>query len=179
MDNSLLIPQPGFRFYFKEHPDYIFEIGSVTYNAIRYAAIAGGKSFSITPNEFEKRYKEGAEKLYQTYLLNKKDTVYLFYAASSAVNGQDYDRKKFTFGIKEYSYDTIGNVFHISINGKRVFVKGGNWGMSEYMLRCRGEAYDVKIKLHKEMNMNMIRNWIGSVTDNEFYEACDKYGIMV
>lgn len=25
----------------------------------------------------------------------------------------------------------------------------------------------------------MIRNWLGSVTDEEFYEACDKYGIMV
>ena len=59
MENSLFTPQPGFRFYFKDHPDYIFEISSVTYNAIRYAAIAGGKSFSITPNEFEKRYKEG------------------------------------------------------------------------------------------------------------------------
>lgn len=59
MNNSLFIPQPGFRFYFKEHPDYIFEIGSVTYNAIRYAAIAGGKSFSITPNEFENRFKKG------------------------------------------------------------------------------------------------------------------------
>lgn len=29
------------------------------------------------------------------------------------------------------------------------------------------------------MNFNMIRNWIGSVTDDEFYQACDKYGIMV
>lgn len=59
MNNALFIPQPGFRFYFKEHPDYIFEIGSVTYNAIRYAAIAGGKSFSISPNEFESRYTSG------------------------------------------------------------------------------------------------------------------------
>lgn len=59
MENSLFIPQSGFRFYFKAHPDYIFEIGSITYNAIRYAAIAGGKSFSITPTEFESRYKLG------------------------------------------------------------------------------------------------------------------------
>ena len=51
--------------------------------------------------------------------------------------------------------------------------------MSEYMLRCREEEYDLKVKLHQEMNYNMIRNWIGSVTDEEFYEACDKYGIMV
>lgn len=29
------------------------------------------------------------------------------------------------------------------------------------------------------MNYNMIRNWIGSTTDDEFYEACDRYGILV
>ncbi len=29
------------------------------------------------------------------------------------------------------------------------------------------------------MNFNMIRNWIGSTTDEEFYTACDKYGILV
>ncbi|MDP4210261.1 MAG: discoidin domain-containing protein [Bacteroidota bacterium] len=89
------------------------------------------------------------------------------------------DTKKITFGIKKYTYDTIGNVLHIKVNGEPVFVKGGNWGMSEYMLRCRGAEYDLKVKLHKEMNFNMIRNWIGSTTDEEFYEACDKYGIMV
>lgn len=89
------------------------------------------------------------------------------------------DTKKITFGIRKYTYDTIGNVLHIKVNGEPVFVKGGNWGMSEYMLRCRGAEYDLKVKLHKEMNLNMIRNWIGSTTDEEFYEACDKYGIMV
>ena len=25
----------------------------------------------------------------------------------------------------------------------------------------------------------MIRNWLGSTTDDEFYEACDKYGLLV
>lgn len=96
-----------------------------------------------------------------------------------SVDGKVSDTKKITFGIKEYRYDTLGNVFHISINGKRIFVKGGNWGMSEYLLRCRGEEYDLKLKLHKDMNLNMVRNWIGSVTDAEFYEACDKYGLMI
>lgn len=58
-------------------------------------------------------------------------------------------------------------------------MKGANWGMSEYLLRCRGEEYDTKIRLHKEMNFNMIRNWLGSTTDDEFYQYCDRYGIMV
>lgn len=95
------------------------------------------------------------------------------------VDGKISDSKKITFGIREYGYEYVDDVFRIKVNGKPVYAKGGNWGMSEYMLRCRGEEYDLKVKLHKEMNMNIIRNWIGSVTDDEFYDACDKYGIMV
>ena len=51
--------------------------------------------------------------------------------------------------------------------------------MSEYLLRCQGKEYETKIRLHKEMNYNMIRLWTGCVTDDEFYDYCDKYGIMV
>ncbi|MDR1683682.1 MAG: discoidin domain-containing protein [Candidatus Symbiothrix sp.] len=95
------------------------------------------------------------------------------------IDGKQTDSKSITFGIKEYSYEYADSIFRIKINGQAIFVKGGNWGMSEYLLRCRGEEYDWKVRLHKEMNYNMIRNWIGSVTDEEFYAACDKYGIMV
>lgn len=95
------------------------------------------------------------------------------------VDGKISDSQKVTFGIREYSYDTEGGDLHVSINGRRVFLKGGNWGMSEYMLRCRGEEYETKIRFHKEMNFNIIRNWLGSTTDDEFYEMCNKYGIMV
>ena len=34
---------------------------------------------------------EGAKKLYDAYLLEKKDTINLYYAASTAVNAQDFD----------------------------------------------------------------------------------------
>ena len=89
------------------------------------------------------------------------------------------DEKEIKFGIKKYTYDTVGHVLHVYVNGTKVFLKGGNWGMSEYMLRCRGDEYDTKVRFHKEMNFNIIRNWIGSTTDEAFYDACDKYGIMV
>ena len=29
------------------------------------------------------------------------------------------------------------------------------------------------------MNFTMIRNWVGQVGDEAFYEACDRHGIMV
>lgn len=98
---------------------------------------------------------------------------------SLLIDDEVSDVQNVKFGIKRYSYDTIGHVLHVAINGVKVFIKGGDWGMSEYLLRCRGKEYDTKVRLHKEMNFNMIRNWIGSTTDEEFYDACDKYGIMI
>jgi hypothetical protein len=98
---------------------------------------------------------------------------------SLMVGNEVSDVQNVQFGIKRYDYDTIGHVLHLAINGTKVFIKGGDWGMSEYMLRCRGNEYNTKVRLHKEMNFNMIRNWVGSTTDDEFYEACDKYGIMI
>ncbi|UII19544.1 discoidin domain-containing protein [Fulvivirga ligni] len=96
-----------------------------------------------------------------------------------SANNEPSDYDQVTFGIREYGYDSTNHAFHLLINGEKIFVRGGNWGMSEYMLRCRGEEYETKLRLHKELNFNMIRNWIGSTTDEEFYKACDKYGIMV
>ncbi|TYP69956.1 tetratricopeptide repeat protein [Aquimarina intermedia] len=39
----------------------------------------------------KQNYKGAADKLYLGYKTNKTDTIYLYYAASNAVNGKDYD----------------------------------------------------------------------------------------
>mgnify|MGYP000026502981 CR=1 FL=1 len=101
-----------------------------------------------------------------------------------AINGEVADQKEITFGIREYEYEFERNVagwpvMTFYINGQKLFIKGGNWGMSEYLLRCSDEEYEKKIALHKDMNYNMIRLWTGCVTDDEFYDYCDQYGIMV
>ena len=94
------------------------------------------------------------------------------------------DEKKIDFGVKKYDYKMVPNklgfpVMTFFVNGEKVYVKGGNWGMSEYLLRCQGDDYEKKIRLHKDLNYNMIRLWTGCVTDDEFYDWCDRYGIMV
>lgn len=101
-----------------------------------------------------------------------------------SIDGELSDEKEVTFGIKKYEYKMVDNavgypVLTFFINEQKIYLKGGNWGMSEYLLRCQGEEYETKIRLHKEMNYNMIRLWTGCVTDDEFYDYCDKYGIMV
>lgn len=103
---------------------------------------------------------------------------------SCSYDGQPSDRREISFGIRKYEYQYVTNkagwpVLTFFINGQKIFLKGGNWGMSEYLLRCHGEEYETKIKLHKDMNYNMIRLWTGTVTDDEFYTYCGRYGIMV
>ncbi|GAA0609468.1 discoidin domain-containing protein [Kribbella sandramycini] len=67
----------------------------------------------------------------------------------------------------------------ISVNGVRVFVRGGNWGWDELLRRMPKEKMDAVIGMHRDMNFTMIRNWIGSSTREEFYQACDENGILV
>jgi len=100
------------------------------------------------------------------------------------LKANDDDVRSATFGIKRYEYAYIYNkvlqpVLYFYINGRRLMLKGGSWGMAEYMQRCDSAEYDKKVRLHKDLNYNMIRCWTGCVTDDAFYESCDRYGIMV
>ncbi|HSV14704.1 MAG TPA: glycoside hydrolase family 2 TIM barrel-domain containing protein, partial [Tepidisphaeraceae bacterium] len=89
------------------------------------------------------------------------------------------DAKEIPFGIRKLTYQTHDNVLFIYCNGQRVLLRGGNWGMDEGMLRCDDAGYELRVRLHKEMNFTMIRNWVGMTGRDGFYNACDKYGILI
>ena len=96
-----------------------------------------------------------------------------------AEDGQVSDTKALKAGIRQMTYSEDDGVLKIWINGRRFVARGGNWGFSESMLRYRAREYDAALRYHREMNFNMIRNWVGQIGDNEFYEACDRYGVLV
>ena len=89
------------------------------------------------------------------------------------------DQRTMTFGIRKYMCDTANNTLHFSVNGVRLFPKDGSWGMADYMLRASSRDCDTKVRFHRDMHLNMIRNWMGMTADDAFYSSCDKYGIMV
>jgi hypothetical protein len=93
-------------------------------------------------------------------------------------DGKTSDKKAFKTGVREMTYSDTGNL-KLWVNGKRFIARGGNMGFSEDMLRYRAREYDIAVRFHREMNFNMIRNWVGQVGDDAFFEACDKYGIMI
>ena len=89
------------------------------------------------------------------------------------------DQKSVTFGIRKFDYQTNGGILIIYVNHCKILCRGGNWGMDQGMLMCDREGYDLRIRMHHDMNLVMIRNWVGMVGRDEFYEACDRYGILV
>ena len=89
------------------------------------------------------------------------------------------DAKQFKAGVRQFTYSFEGGRLRMWVNGRRFIPRGGNWGFPESMLRYRGREYDVAVRYHKDLNFNMIRNWVGQTGDDEFYDACDRHGIVV
>lgn len=85
----------------------------------------------------------------------------------------------FKAGIREVTYTNPDTHLQVFVNGVRFAPMGGNWGFSENNLCYRGREYDAAVCYHRDMHLNCIRNWVGQVGDREFYEACDRYGVMV
>ncbi len=112
------------------------------------------------------------------------------------VDGKETDRTSFKSGVRQMTFDeniykpsggmsfgTFGQSeprrLSLYINGRRFIGFGGNWGFSESNLNYRGREYDIAVAYHADMNFTMIRNWVGQIGDQEFFDACDRHGIMV
>ena len=99
--------------------------------------------------------------------------------AEFIADGRTEAKYEFATGLREMTYDTSQGILDIFINGRRLICNGGNWGFPEIYLNYRAREYDAAVAYHADMNFTMIRNWVGQTGDNEFYEACDRHGVMI
>lgn len=98
------------------------------------------------------------------------------YDAGFAADG---DEVRYQAGIREVQYKDMDTALKLYVNHKRITPMGGNWGFSETNLNYRQREYDAAVRYHRDMHLTMVRNWVGQTGDKEFYEACDRYGLMV
>lgn len=99
---------------------------------------------------------------------------------SLEAGGKASDGKSLKFGIRKFDYFAGGKPeFALAVNGVRVFMKGGNWGLDEMLKRVRRDRIDAQVRLHREENFNMIRDWGGMSQSEELFDACDRYGILL
>lgn len=100
--------------------------------------------------------------------------------------GEIVDEKTLGFGIRSVRLDRTTLVtdenakFEFVVNGKKVFVLGTNWVPVDAL----HEDYDGRVKraleLTTDIGCNAVRVWGGGLYEtDEFYDYCDRHGIMV
>lgn len=67
------------------------------------------------------------------------------------------------------------------INGKKIYIKGVNMTPLDHIYgNVSKDHYEHTVKLMVAMNVNLVRVWGGGIIEKEeFYDACDRHGILV
>ena len=132
------------------------------------SAIAGDLVNAAVEDNKEGRYTDAAEKLYMSYQLSPQDTVYLYYAASSAVNAQDYEMALGYYNeLKEVGYDgsemvykatnvETGEVEQMPRNQRDLMVKSGTYSnpVDEVTESKRAEIVRNIALIHTQLGQN-------------------------
>lgn len=105
-----------------------------------------------------KKFKESAQKLYEVYGLDKKDTIMLYYAASTAVNAQDYDTALGYYKqLKELNY---------SGKGANYLAKNKANGQEETFSSAKDRDFAVKLGTHDSPRIEQIPSKRGEIAKN-------------
>lgn len=84
-----------------------------------------------------------------------------------------------TAAIRELTDTALTPYLIVKVNGVRIAARGGNWGMDDWMKRVDRTHLEPYFRLHRDANVNIIRNWVGQNTEESFFELADEYGLMV
>jgi len=102
-------------------------------------------------------------------------------------SGELSDSREFKVGLRTLSYERCDGAndaslpYLVRVNGKRIYLKGVNITPLDHMYGAvTRERYDKMLRLAKDAGVNLIRVWGGGIIESEdFYDLCDRYGIMV
>ncbi len=90
-------------------------------------------------------------------------------------------RSSLSYGMRRIERDTSPGQFGFCVNGKPLFLKGGNWIPSDSLYgRISDEKLKTLVKEAAAANFNCLRIWGGGLYERDaFYDACDTEGILV
>ena len=181
--HSCTLPNPGMPKKVKDHL-------TVTVELLDQGRTAFSKEFSPYVIEgrcfMEEAFIVDNPKLWYPNGMGQPD----FYQAQITlkVNGEPVDRIEFDFGIRTIEHVRSAGIrtndrwanWQFVVNGKRLFVKGINWMPVDALYDLTADKYDWAIRMAKNAGFQMFRIWGSALLESkEFYDACNKYGIMV
>ncbi|WP_438445311.1 beta-mannosidase [Gorillibacterium sp. sgz5001074] len=100
-------------------------------------------------------------------------------------NGTLLDSKSFTIGLRtlrvKREKDEWGEGFAFEINGIPIFIQGANYIPEDNILsRVKPQQTDRLLRDCLEANFNCVRVWGGGIyPSDDFYDRCDRYGLIV
>ena len=118
------------------------------------------------PNDF------GAQPLYTVCLTVRHKTSVL-------------DQKTYSIGLRTFQVrreaDVWGESFEFVVNGVPIFTKGADYiPLDKFLPRARGQRIAQMVQDCVAAHFNCIRIWGGGIfPDDEFYDLCDRNGILV
>jgi tetratricopeptide (TPR) repeat protein len=104
------------------------------------------------------KHVEGAKKLYDAYLLDKNDTINLYYSASTYVNGKDYATAlKLYYELKELNYSGKGTSY---------FATNKLTAQEDLYTTAKDRDFAVKIGTHEKPKTEAIPSKRGEIYKN-------------
>ncbi len=100
-------------------------------------------------------------------------------AASAAAAASHQVTTSFGFRQLESRIEPRTKSRTFTVNGVPIFIRGANYIVPDFLLRCSDRRCRQEVRYHAEMGLNMIRLWGGAgVPYESFYSACDEFGVL-
>jgi len=124
--------------------------------------------------------KPGANKVYFDFTITSPDLWWNWDLGKAnlyqlKISSEYFSTKEISFGIREFHLDDNQQFF---INGKKLFLRGTNIIPTQFLSDFKKDKIEKVVSLMKEANINIVRVH-AHVNRKEFYDECDKQGIIV
>ncbi|WP_184217146.1 glycosyl hydrolase 2 galactose-binding domain-containing protein [Granulicella aggregans] len=146
-----------------------FGIREITYELSLFDTSGAIRRVEVSPAEAKARNEQVVDVRHEGMRNREAD----FYSASLTAAGEH------STAVKSVTDEPGLTDLVLKVNGVRIAARGGNWGMDDSRKRVSREHLEPYFRLHREANMNIIRNWVGQNTEETFYQLADEYGMMV
>ena len=153
-----------------DHKELTFGIREVTYELSLYRPDGRLRRVEVSPTAAHDLHQQVVDVRHEAMLQRGEG----FYAASLTATGDNNSP-----AVRDVPNEPGLTDLVIKVNGVRIAARGGNWGMDDSRKRVSREHLEPYFRLHRDANVNIIRNWVGQNTEETFYELADEYGLMV
>ncbi len=131
-------------------------------------------------NKINIRFKPGKNEIFHSINIELPELWWCWDVGSARlynliISSTGFSQREFTFGIRHVSLD---DKKQFCLNGKKIFLRGTNIIPAQFLSELNSGKIRSLVSAMKEANINIVRVH-AHVNRKEFYDECDKQGILV